>query len=195
MEATHWDDRYQQADTPWDLGAATAALVQLYKDAKLNQTRVLIPGCGRGHDAHFLSLRGADVVAVDYSQDALDAAIKTYPQSSVHWAQADVTTMTFDQPFDLVWEYTCFCALNPSLREAYLDRIAANLNGGGIYTGIVFHSVQNPEDGPPFQIEVDAFRELLQQRFEIVQFEADTLRSIKPRLGKEIFFEVRKAAQ
>lgn len=192
MEAIRWDEHYQNDEIPWDIGGTTKALVDLYKDATLRKKRILVPGCGRGHDAHFLSLRGADVVGADYSSDALEAARATYPQSRVTWSQTDVTTMAFDEGFDLIWEYTCFCALQPKFREAYLDRVAANLNDGGQYCGMVFHSVPDPKGGPPFEIEADAFRKLLEERFEVDLFEADTERSIKPRLGKEIFFQVSK---
>lgn len=187
-----WNEHWDEDNIPWDLGGVTPALVQWSQGFELKGLHVLTPGCGNGHDAHFLSKRGASVTAVDFAQSALDSAAARYPQSRVTWQLADVTTMPYENQFDRVWEYTCFCALPPEARHAYLDRVHAALKPGGVYWGMVFSSVPNPESGPPFQIDPGAFKQLLSDRFSVDAYEPVTRRSVRARGGSEIWFSVKK---
>ena len=45
-----WQRRYEQDDTPWDKGAPAPALVTFLREKQI-AGRVLVPGCGRGHEA------------------------------------------------------------------------------------------------------------------------------------------------
>lgn len=187
-----WEQRWQTDDTPWDMGGATPALVDWSRDRDLNGLRILVPGAGRGYDAHFLTKQGAHVVAVDISAGALAAAKRSHPQSKVQWLQADVTQLPPGPSYDLVWEYTCFCALNPDLRKAYFQSLTAVLKPAGRYFGMVFEQVPDPDDGPPFAICVDALRQLLRDHFGEPSLEPATARSVKARRGNEIWFDVVK---
>ena len=189
-EIEDWQKRWRDKETPWDLMGVTPALIGLVKERTVAGLDVLVPGCGRGHDAHFMARRGATVEAVDFAPEALETARRIYPASPVTWRCEDVTKMAYRDRFDLVWEYTCFCALEPSLRNDYLDRVAAALKPAGSYVGLVFAKVPQPEQGPPFQIDAQAFRALLEDRFTIDGFEPLTERSVKARRGSEIWFAV-----
>ena len=72
-----WDQRYQENDTPWDRGEPAPPLVEYLEDNRL-RGRVLVPGCGPGHDARFLASHGCDVLGVDIAQLALQKA-KAFP--------------------------------------------------------------------------------------------------------------------
>lgn len=193
LDAEDWEGRWRIADTPWDLGGVTPALVDWCRRHELRGQRVLVPGCGTGHDAHFLSKRGAEVVGLDHAESALAAARAAHPATRVSWQSGDVRAMRFERGFDRVWEYTCFCALAPDSRRDYLRRVRASLHAGGVYWGMVFSSVPRPESGPPFQIGPGPFQRLLATFFEVVEFERQTPRSVKPRRGTEIWFATRKA--
>ena len=187
-----WDAHWHEENTPWDLAGVTPALVAWHKAHGRKGEEILVPGCGRGHDAHFLSKGGALVTAVDFAPKALEAARNAYPQSRVDWQQADVTALTWESRFDRVWEYTCFCALSPSIRIDYFRNIQKTLTPGGAYWGMVFLAVPEPEDGPPFQVEPTEFRALLEAFFRVTAFEVETARSVKARRGSEIWFEAVK---
>ncbi len=187
-----WEERWREDNTPWDLGGVTPALDAWCKENPIRDQDILVPGCGRGHDAHYMSKRGARVVALDISPEALETARRAYPDSRVQWQVGDVTAVRTENSYDLVWEYTCFCALEPSMREPYFQGLARSLKPGGTYQGLVFHKVPDPENGPPFQIEPDAFHRLLGNHFEPAEFEADTIRSVKSRRGSEIWFRCLK---
>jgi SAM-dependent methyltransferase len=190
-----WNARWETKDTPWDLGGVTPALIDWSRDQTIKGTSILVPGCGLGHDAHFLAKRGGRVTAMDYAPEAIQAAKTRYPHPSVDWQVADVTRIDIRDSFDRVWEYTCFCALEPENRVDYLAGMAGALKPNGYYWGLVFQKVPNPEDGPPFEISPDAFHDLLSRFFEVDALEPGTNRSVKPRRGAEIWFVARKRAR
>ncbi len=191
--AGQWNARWLDANTPWDLQGVTPALIDWRRRHDVKGRRILVPGCGQGHDAHYLAKAGARVVAVDFAPEALAAARRAYPHSAVDWRTMDATRMSFPTAFDRVWEHTCFCALDPSQRDAYLDRVHRALEPGGVYWGLVFSSVPKPDSGPPFSIEPAAFERLLARFFgSAVELELETPRSIKTRRGSEIWFIAQK---
>ena len=193
LDAHAWDRSWQDGpNPPADLKGVTPALVDWQRRHNVRWDRVLVPGCGAGHDAYFLAKRGANVVGVDFAQTALDAAAAKYRHPKLRWQLADVTQLPMQAVFDKVWEYTCFCALAPEKRVDYLVSIHRALQMDGLYFGMVFSKVPNPESGPPFQIEPGSFRDLLQRFFKLETFEEQTSRSVKPRRGCEIWFCARK---
>ena len=66
-----WQSHYENNDLGWDLGQVSPPFVKLWQDKKLPLGKVLIPGCGRGHEVAFLADKGFDVTAVDFSQGAI----------------------------------------------------------------------------------------------------------------------------
>lgn len=187
-----WNRRWIAGDIPWDLGGATPALVAWSRGQPAKKQAILVPGCGLGHDAHFLAKRGHRVTAVDFAPQAVAAARTRYPRSRIQWRIVDVNQLPFVNRFDRVWEYTCFCALEPAHRQNYLQKVKAALVEGGIYWGLVFHKPPTPGGGPPFPIDPDDFLEALSQNFQVEAFEPDTSRSVKARAGTEIWFSARK---
>ncbi|MFZ4766522.1 MAG: hypothetical protein ACOYMN_16340, partial [Roseimicrobium sp.] len=73
--------------------------------------------------------------------------------------------------FDLVWEHTCLCALDPALRRAYTLGVKAALNPSGSVVGVFFLNPEmDPgEQEPPFGITVDELLALWREvGFEVV---------------------------
>lgn len=193
LGAAQWEQVWQNGQTRWDLGGVTPALVTFLRGQKPRGT-VLVPGCGAGHDAYYWAKQGARVVAVDFAPSALAAAQARYQHRNITWTAADVTQLADTRRFDWVWEHTCFCALHPDDRAAYLDGIQRALKPGGSYFGLVFREV--PKDaGPPFAIAPDDFHALLAARFEVQDFAETAPHSIKPRRGREIWFQVTRPTE
>ena len=44
-----WNLRYEEGDTPWDKGGAHPVLADMLSRRPFSG-RVLVPGCGRGHE-------------------------------------------------------------------------------------------------------------------------------------------------
>ncbi len=53
-----WQCHYEENDLGWDLGQVAPPFVKLWEDEKLPSGKVLIPGCGRGHEVVFLAENG-----------------------------------------------------------------------------------------------------------------------------------------
>ena len=68
-----WDMRWRAGFTPWDAGRVPRHLRELVASRR-PAGRVLVPGCGSGHDVRFLAECGLDVEGIDFSEAAIEAA-------------------------------------------------------------------------------------------------------------------------
>ena len=156
-----WSSAYREGLTPWDLWGATPALEQLLARGVLaalgvpDGARIAVPGCGRGHDVRFLSNCGYRPVGFDLAPEAVREArqLITLNRSGGEVLVRDVLGLLpeFEQSFDLVYEYTCFCALPPHLRSAYARTLAGTLVPGGRLLALAFpmHERFVRDAGPP----------------------------------------------
>lgn len=183
----YWQGRFMSRDTPWELGHPSVVLLEAVDELArrgddIRGKRILSPGCGTGSDAFALAERGARVLAVDWSPSALTAiqmrAQGLSPESgSIQVESGDFFLMT-PQPVDVVAEHTFFCAIDPSARGRYVDRIRAWLTTGGYLVGNFFVlsdddarmlpglSLTSVGEGPPFATTVAELRRLLSPTFE-----------------------------
>ena len=58
--------------------------------------------------------------------------------------------------FDMIFEYTCFCAIDPDRRIEYFDLVYKILNDNGLLFGIFIPLDKDTKDGPPFRVSIDA---------------------------------------
>jgi len=73
--ASFWDERFAAGFTPWDAGAPAPALLRwLAALGPGNGRRVLVPGCGSGHEVAALDAAGFRVTAIDYAAQAVAQA-------------------------------------------------------------------------------------------------------------------------
>ena len=183
-----WDDRWARGDTPWDMAQPAPPLVRAVERGIVPRgARVLVPGCGAGHDARFLAASGCDVTAVDISATALAKAraLAEGEGARVAFVEADLFALPQELgTFDVVWEHTCFCAIDPSRRDDYVRAVAGALRPGGRLVGLFFDI--RPETGPPFGTSAEEIRHRFAPHFDPVSVEpaADSHPS---RLGRELF--------
>jgi SAM-dependent methyltransferase len=150
---TNWEQRYQDENTPWDLGQPAPPFVSLLQSSEAPQPgRALFPGCGRGHDALWFAENGFEVVGVDFAPSAIAAATATAQaqQLPAQFLQRDFFDLTpeYAQQFDYVVEHTCFCAIDPELRSAYVNVVRELLKPGGELIGLFF--THGRSGGPPY---------------------------------------------
>lgn len=173
-DANYWDRRYQQGTTGWDLGVAAPAFTSLlHSKAAPPPGKAAVLGCGRGYDALLFSNCGFEVVGFDFAASAIaDAmALAKVSLNCATFLQRNI----FDLPgefagyFDYVVEHTCFCAIEPSQRPAYLKVVKSILNPQGQLIGIFF--THNRPGGPPFGVTPAEIRQYFAQDFEILSLE------------------------
>lgn len=194
--AQFWEDVYARGGDGWELGGPALPLTDFFATARLDGSRVAVPGCGRGHDARFLASLGYEAVGFDFSTAALTAAraLAARDGSAARFEQRDVFTLGRDLPnaFDGVWEYTCFCAIDPGRRGEYVASLAGTVRPGGWLLGCFFPLRGNPA-GPPFPVSMSEVRRVLQPAFRIERGFAP-LRSARGRQGREWMLLARRTA-
>jgi SAM-dependent methyltransferase len=183
-----WNAIYEGEESPrWNIGIAPPLLHWL-SDSGADPGRVLVPGCGYGHDAVLFAKHGFEVVAVDFAPLAIERARREYPDAGVDWRQVDILDLprTEAASFDYIYEYTCMVAIHPSRRAEFVQVEKALLKPGGLLIGCFYN--HGREGGPPFDITREQVLELYQQHFEIRKLEVSP-HSIERRMGHELWAE------
>ncbi len=176
---TDWEQRYQDGDTPWDKGSAAPPLVELLekKGPELfGDGWVMVPGCGVGHDVRELSGAGLTVLGVDVASSAIKRA-HDYPRAMAEaYELGDILDVRWrngrEGQFSGWWEHTCFCAIDPSMRDAYAQAAGELLTEGGVLAGVFFlnpHDLGEEQDGPPYGATVDEIQSRFSAWFEFLE--------------------------
>ncbi len=177
--------RFPPADVrPWGSAGAIPAPPQT---TMARSPRLAVPGCGRGHDARLLAGHGYRVWGFDFAAAPIAEARALARQDgvAVSYERRDIFTLDRDYAgfFDGVWEYTCFCAIDPARREEYARLIHALLRPGGTLLAC-FYPLREGDDGPPFPVSQPEIERLLAPHFRIVQ-SGPPARSVERRQGLE----------
>jgi methyl halide transferase len=155
---TNWEQHYLDNHTPWDKGAPAPPLLEwAEKNSALLQGKILVPGCGTGHDVRALAtLPGVDhVLGLDISPSAVEAAQRKDSGSNANYEVADLFHLPprFHEAYDWVWEHTCFCAIDPAMRDDYVEAVHGALKPGGYLLGVFYldpyDNDHQPNGGPP----------------------------------------------
>jgi len=149
-----WEQRYSAGQTGWDRGQASPALHHWLTSGAVPQGRVLVPGCGHGHEVADLVRAGRHVTAVDIAAQP----VRRLKGQLADWGldanvvQADLLHWQPVEPFDAVYEQTCLCALDPSHWAEYERRLADWLVPGGRLLALFMQTGR--AGGPPFDCPI-----------------------------------------
>lgn len=180
--AEFWDLRYAARFAPWDAGRVPAGLVDWVARTPAAR-RILVPGCGSGHDVRFLAEAGRDVLGIDFSAAALEAARAVLGPHAARAIQADFFAPLPGEPFDAVYERAFLCALPRRLWPDWGRRVAQVVKPGGLLAGHFYFDAG--ERGPPFPLADDAaLAALLEPAFERLE-DAPVADSIAVFAGRE----------
>jgi SAM-dependent methyltransferase len=159
-----WDTRFRDGVTPWDAGGVPPQLAVWVE--KKPPMRVLIPGCGSGYEVRLFAERGHEVLAIDFSTAAVDAARRELGSLSRLVRKADFFEFE-TEAFDLVYERAFLCALPRALWPAWARRMAELVRPGGELAG--FFYIDDNQRGPPFGISPEGLKELLGTAFALTE--------------------------
>jgi histidinol-phosphate phosphatase family protein len=191
IDAEYWKKRWENADTPWDIGYATPAITKFVGQLPNKDLRILIPGAGNAYEADWLWRNGFQQVdVVDFSPIALGKLKERIPE----FPDAQLLAGDFfniSGTYDLILEQTFFCAIDVALRPAYVQKMAELLHPGGVLAGVMFDFPLTAE-GPPFGGSREEYEQHFSPYFQIRHMEI-CQDSILPRQGREFWVEfVRK---
>lgn len=181
--AVDWEALYDQGETPWDKGAPAPGLVDfLVAQRDLKRGRVLVPGCGLGHDARAWAEAGFEVTGLDLAPSAVRAAQGKGVRYPVRFVCGNLFEYRDSNRFDVIFEHTLFCAILPKDREQYVAAILRLLRPRGHFVALHYLNPRDPA-GPPFGVE----RSEILQRFSVdLQLVAEWVpRSFPGREGRE----------
>jgi SAM-dependent methyltransferase len=159
-EAAYWQQRYAVGDTPWDKGVAHPALeVWLQKNPPAAGAKVLVPGCGSGHEVRAWEAAGARAVGLDIAPGAVDLASSFGGSGVYHTGSIFAPPAGWQETFDWIFEHTCFCAFEPKDRPLYARSIDKLLRPGGCFLAI-FYMRPDHDESPPYGSEEAELLEL-----------------------------------
>lgn len=170
---TDWEAQYRKNETPWDKGAPSPGLVDFLARESLGGGRVLVPGCGAGHDVRALAAAGNEITGIDIAPSAIRAARAFPPAGRESYELVDLFALPAHlcACFDWVWEHTCFCAIDPARRPDYVEATHLALRPGGHLLAIFYLDPGNdsPDEGPPFEVSLAQLDTLFAPRFTLVR--------------------------
>ena len=217
VNAAHWQRCYVNGDAYWDHGEPSPGLVDFLKKNRRAPGKTLVPGCGFGHDCRELARHGFQVTGLDISARAVAEAkrlvgrdarsvsrrgpsmdsgggkpggLPALQRRNLRFLHGDFLNLSarYRGRYDWLFEHTCFCAIDPALRDRYVVAAAAALKRGGYLLG-VFYNIQ-PKSGPPFGTTREELLERFRPHFRLLS--STVPRSYPNRAGKELLMLWRK---
>ncbi|MBK8699412.1 MAG: SAM-dependent methyltransferase [Saprospiraceae bacterium] len=181
LDEQYWTSRYEAGETGWDIGHASPALTNYFDQLPDKTIDILIPGAGNAYEAHYLVAAGFTGVTVcDIARPPL---AQFEGQSVIKTIHGDFFQL--HGAYDLIIEQTFFCALDPVLRPAYVEKMHQLLKPGGKLVGLLFSSVFEKQ-GPPFGGTAQEYQILFGEKIHIKRF-SNAYNSIMPRKDNELF--------
>lgn len=169
-----WEAHYRAGDMPWDKGHGHPAL-ELWLSKNRLAGKILVPGCGSGHDVRILSADpDAFVTGLDIAPGAKSVADAHAKAGNEVYVTADFLSGAAvpEGVFDAVFEHTLFCAILPSLRYDYEKAVAKALHPGGLFLAVFYC---DPSHGggtePPFGCSMEEIGNLFGNDFEVLSEE------------------------
>ena len=191
----YWEKSYQSGNMGWDLGGPTP-IFDNWIQFQNKSLSICVLGAGNGWDAINFAEKGHNVTAVDFAESAIDnmqtsAQNKDIQINLIHSDIFDLCKL-FNHTFDIVLEYTCFCAINPARRMDYVRMTNQILKPNGKLVALLFPIDKDiNDDGPPFAVDLDSTISLFSKYFIVDTKEIPSL-SIERRNGREVFVIFKK---
>lgn len=183
LSPEYWENRYKEEQTGWDIGKPSTPLADFIDSIPNKNAAILIPGCGNSYEAEYLVEKGfTHVTVIDIAPSPVERLQQKIGD------KAKVLLQDFFEhkgQYDYILEQTFFCALDPSLRPAYVIKMKELLTEQGKLAGVLFN--RQFETNPPFGGSKKEYEELFARELQIKKME-ECYNSIPPRAGTELFF-------
>lgn len=185
-----WEEHWADGNTPWDQGTPAPPLVRLARELTQSPepfpgAHALVPGCGAGYDVFCLAKAGFAATGLDIAPSARPRFAKALAESSVAEGtgpgEARLLTADFFQasaeelggPYDLIWDYTFYCAIDVEMRTAWAERMLELLKPDGILATLLYPvDAERPRDqGPPFALDPEEVTIALAPHWDRIRLE------------------------
>ena len=196
-DAFDWEGRYREDTARWDFGEVVPTIEDWLVDQPPLTGNVVVPGCGRGHEAAAVAQAWpeATVVGVDLSETAIREARERYTLPNLRFETGDFFAASNEDDLVAIFEHTCFCAIPPERRTVYRDTAARRLRAGGLLVAVFYlhptETEDDPDDGPPWGCSVPELNGLFDELFETLVSQVPT-RAFEGRKNRELFRVLRR---
>jgi len=132
-----YDNRYRQVHKKgllWELTERTIEVEEIIKKYKFQNKNILELGCGEGRDAIYLLNNNYNVLAVDYSKEAINKCNELTNNKYVkNFKQLDLITDTLDNKFNFIYSIAVLhMFVTEKHRKRYWNFIKEHLEKDGI---------------------------------------------------------------
>ena len=189
-----WEDIYKKDDIGWDLNGPTPTFEKIA--SKLKPGKVIILGCGRGHDAITFARFGFEVTAVDFAPSAISylKSLCIMKNVKVNIIQNDIFLLgrSLNNYFDYVIEQTCYCAIDPNRREQYERLIYRILKPDGCLIGL-WYPIDKPFkiEGHHGEFSISNLKDIFKKNWKIIEESFSEL-SVEKRKKREKLITFKK---
>jgi methyl halide transferase len=184
-----WNDAYKAASQGWDIGYASKPLSDYIDQIENKDLKILIPGAGNAYEAEYLWHKGfKNLFVCDIAKiplENLQKRIPDFPENQL----LHCNFFEMHGQYDLILEQTFFCAIEPGLRNLYVNKIAELLKPNGKLVGVLFDDENLFDQHPPYKGTKEEYRKYFEPLFDLNTF-TSCYNSIKPRAGREIFINL-----
>lgn len=153
--------------TRFDTGTPSPALMRELRDGRVPKGRALVPGCGRGYDVYALATEERVAYGYELADKALIEAADCPTKGdcrhlqNAKFVKGDFFDLDELEKFDFIYDYTFLCALDPSIRTDWAEKMAKLTAPGGILMTLIYPIISVREGGPPFKVNLALLEELL----------------------------------
>jgi SAM-dependent methyltransferase len=190
LNQDYWNTRYLQQNTGWDLKQVSPPIKNYIDQLASKDLKILIPGCGNAWEAKYLAEQGFSNIALI---DIAPALVNELQQQVKQYGSIQIICGDFfelNDSYDLILEQTFFCALHPSLRQAYTFKMHQLLKENGKLVGVLFNT-QFEKKGPPFGGSIEEYEPLFAPYFQLKTI-TSCYNSYSKRQGTELFIQLIK---
>ena len=170
-ENPRWNAMWSNGINPgeaFDKGHVSPLLESYIKEFKIPIGRALVPGCGRGYDVTALASPQRTVLGLDISDIAIESAklrLMSLNDEDCYKDGISFSTASFfdvEGLFDFIYDYTFLCALHPSVRKLWAEKMSDLLQKGGELLTLIYPIIDGDhESGPPYKVSLELLKELL----------------------------------
>jgi SAM-dependent methyltransferase len=189
----YWVDVYRTDGNPrWNLNDAAEAFKDMLPRIKLPKSRILVLGCGEGHDAALFAEAGHLVTAVDFSFEAVTRGREKYKHLhnlTFHQSNVFEIPQEWNYGYDVVVEHTLYCAIPPEQRNELVRLYRRMLHEEGQLMAVFF--TMEKRSGPPYGATEWELRKRTEPHFHYL-FWGRLRNSLEQRKGRELFVLAKK---
>lgn len=203
MDANFWHKRWHEGQTGWHQDEVDRMLQRYWPDlAPAPGSLVLVPLCGASLDMAWLAARGHRVLGIELSALACErffaqlhitpkrhrqGEFERFDGGGVSLLCGDVFKLDEAQlaAVDAVYDRAALVALPPAMRIRYARSLYGRLRVGCSGLLQCFEYAQDRRDGPPFSVEEQEVRRLLEPDWSLRVLDRRDIIESEPRFAEQ----------